>query len=454
MTYLYIAAQLRTRRHRLPSGRSAAGCWVAWARAGAGLLLILLARPVAAQAPVATIFTTATSPLPDNAVTALCYDARHARLWVGTDFGLTRLELANPAAPIWTIYHAATGGLPADAVRAIAVADSGGAAVWVGTFQGGLARLDVRAGTWQTWTAATSPLPFDHIRALAPEPDGGVWIGTAGGGLAHRTGAGIWQVFMPTNSALPTGNVAALVRDAVDSTVWIGTINGGLARWRRGALRNYTLLADNLPDNTVLALALDSLRRPVLGTAAAGLVRYRTDSTWAAYGPRTSANPAATVLALAADSAGRWWLGTAQHGLVGLEQGRWARFGFGSAAGLPDSTVRAVAVGAGGDLWLGLRSGGLARWRPGPLSGLAAPTTDDEPLALWPNPARVARPASVRWRAVGAATVWVYDQQGRVAWQTREAVASVRLPALAPGLYAVRVAVGARVYTRRLMVGE
>lgn len=426
----------------------------------------LLTGSAAAQpAPAAIIFNSANSPLPDNAVSALCYDAPHARLWVGTDYGLARVELTGPGAPVWTIYHAAPGGLPNDAVRTVALADAAGSALWVGTFQGGLTKLDVAAGTWQTWTTATSPLPLDHVRSLAPEPDGGVWIGTAGG-LAHRSAGGGWQVLTPFNSALQSGNIAALVRDPVDSTLWIGTVNGGLARWRRGTLRTYTIRADNLPDNTVLSLALDSVRRPVLGTAAAGLVRYRTDSTWAAYGPRTSANPAATVLALAADSAGRWWLGSSEHGVVGLERGRWASFAFGSAAGLPDSTVRAVAVSAGGELWLGLRSGGLARWRPGPLgmsvdAGRAVVTAQ-----LWPNPVAAGGRARVRWEGRGAVAVRVLDGAGRVVWQAAGRAASpvdsspstsseIALPPLVPGLYVVRLLLPGRVLTRRLaVVGE
>ena len=420
----------------------------------------LMALSARAQPAAATVFSTANSPLPDDAVSALCYDAARARLWVGTDYGLARLDLAAPGAPVWTIYRAAPGGLPNDAIRALALADSTGrpgrtgGAVWVGTFSGGLARLDVAANTWQVWTAATSPLPLDHVRALAPTPDGGVWVGTAGG-LAYRAAAGGWRVFTPFNSVLPSGNVAALVRDAVDSTLWAGTVNGGLVRWRRGALRAYSFRTDNLPDNTVLALALDSVRRPVLGTAAAGLVRYLTDSTWAAYGPRTSANPAATVLALAQDSAGRRWLGSAEHGLVAWDRGRWTAFAFGSAAGLPDSSVRAVVVGAGGELWLGLRSGGLARWRPGPLTSNSL-GEEAAALTVWPNPVRAGQVARVgRLRPeTGAATATVFDAYGRLLWQVRAATGATEmaLPRLLPGLYAVRVARNHRIRTVKLLV--
>ena len=422
--------------------------------------LVLNGSAAAQSSPAATIFSTTNSPLPDNAVAALCYDAAHARLWVGTDYGLARVELTGPGAPVWTIYHAAPGGLPSDAVRAVALADASGSALWVGTFQGGLARLDVAAGTWQTWTSATSPLPLDLVRSLAPEPDGGVWVGTAGG-LAHRSATGAWVVYTPFNSVLPSGNVAALVRDDVDSTLWAGTVNGGLARWRRGAWRAYSIRADNLPDNTVLSLALDSLRRPVLGTAQAGLVRYLTDSTWTAYGPRTSANPAATVLALATDSAGRWWLGTFEHGVVGWERGRWAPFAFGSGAGLPDSTVRAVAVGAGGELWLGLRSGGLARWRPGPL-GTGAAATEAGGMQLWPNPVGAGQRARLRWEGSRMVAATVLDGVGRVVWTGEVGsgpAAEILLPSLPPGLYVVRVAragkgAGLQLARRLAVVGE
>lgn len=412
-----------------------------------GLASLLPRAALAQPAPPATVYTTTTSPLPDNSVTALCYDAPRARLWVGTDFGLARLDLGAGGAPVWTVYHASPTGLPADDIRAVALADASGTAVWVGTFRGGLARLDVATGAWQRWSAATSPLPLDDVRSLAPEPDGGVWVGTAGG-LAHRSAGGAWQVLTPFNSALPSGNVAALARDAVDSTLWIGTVNGGLARLRRGALRPYSLRADRLPDNTVLSLVLDSARRPLLGTAAAGLVRYLTDSTWAAYGPLTSANPAATVLAVAYDSLGQRWLGSAEHGLVGWGAAGFTTFAYRSAAGLPDSTVRAIAAGATGELWLGLRSGGLARWRPGQLLSRREELTTDG-IAVWPNPVGVGRTVRVRLPDGGTA-VWVFDVLGRLVWEG-EGRGEITLPVLRPGVYAVRVGEDGR-GARRLVV--
>ena len=375
----------------------------------------------------AVVYTTANSGLPDNSVSALAYDAPRGRLWVGTDYGLARLDVGSG---VWTVWHAAAGGLPGDAIRAVAVGPGG--EVWVGTFFSGLARFD---GTgWTVWDTRNSGLPADQVRTLAVEPGGGVWVGTVSG-LAHLGAGGAWQVWNPANSGLTSGNIGALAR-AADGTVWAGTVNGGLARWRAGSLRVYSARMDNLPDNTILALALDTLARPVMGTAAAGLVRYLTDSTWGAYGPQNSGNPASTVQALAQDSAGRWWLGTEQAGLVGWEAGRWHPFGFGSAAGLPDSTVRALAVGAGGDLWVGLRSGGVARWRPGPL-GTGEERGADGGVEVWPNPAVG---GWFRVRVAGKdVPVVVVDALGREVWRGVTRGGEVEAELGRAGVYGVRV---------------
>lgn len=427
------------------------------------LLALLLAgsggRPaeVAAQPAggQATIYTAATSPLPADGVGALAYDARRAQLWVGTEGGLAVFE---PQANSWTRYQAAPAGpLPDFDIRSLAL-DSATGALWVGTFDG-LGRYSHH--TWRTWKTTTSPLPGEQVRALAPSPDGGAWVGTAGG-LAHLDSTGTqWLVYTTTNSPLPSNNVAALTL-APDGTLWVGTINGGLARRAPGgSWQVYTFASAHLPDNTVLALALDSLQRPVLGTAAAGLARYLTDSTWATYGPRTSPNPAATILALAQDSAGRWWLGSGERGLIGWEQGGWHAFPYGSTAGLPDSTVRAVAIGASGDLWLGLRSGGLAHWRPGPLGlGTGSPTRQSASGSLAPNPIGrgqlvtltlpVANPVRGTMQVTliaASGTSWVLDAR-----LTSPRTLLCELPLLPVGLYAVRVCWPGGTLAHRLVV--
>jgi Two component regulator propeller len=95
--------------------------------------------------------------------------------------------------PNRTVFTQENSDLPSDAVQALAPGADGD--LWIGTWGGGLARLD-KDGRWQTYNTANTEggLPNDVVWALAPGADGALWIGT-GGGLArprHGFCAGAW----------------------------------------------------------------------------------------------------------------------------------------------------------------------------------------------------------------------------------------------------------------------
>ena len=58
---------------------------------------------------------------------------------------------------------------------------------------------------WAVFNSDNSELPEDHVRALAPGPDGSLWAGTLGGGLARLDKDGRWQTYSKasTNGGLP-----------------------------------------------------------------------------------------------------------------------------------------------------------------------------------------------------------------------------------------------------------
>src|SRR6266851_2477714 len=86
--------------------------------------------------------------------------------------------------PIWSVFDAENSDLPNNSVPALAPGSDG--ALWVGTIDGGLARL-VREGHWLSYTKANTNggLPSDSVRALAPGSDGALWVGTTGGLAGH-----------------------------------------------------------------------------------------------------------------------------------------------------------------------------------------------------------------------------------------------------------------------------
>ena len=134
--------------------------------------------------------------------------------------------------PNWTVFTQENSDLPSDRVRALAPGADG--ALWIGTYGGGLARLD-KDGRWQTYSTANTNggLPHDSVLRLAPGADGALWIGTYDGGLARLDKDGRWQTYSMANTkgGLPNDLVLALAPGA-DGALWIGT-GAGLCHFRR-----------------------------------------------------------------------------------------------------------------------------------------------------------------------------------------------------------------------------
>ncbi len=94
-------------------------------------------------------------------------------------------------------------------------------------------------------------LPQNSVQAIAQTPDGYLWVGTKGG-LARFDGVRF------TNYGLADGLKALTIMDLLDDGqggVWIGTLGGGLSHWSNGAISTLTM-ADGLAHNDVMALAL------------------------------------------------------------------------------------------------------------------------------------------------------------------------------------------------------
>jgi ligand-binding sensor domain-containing protein len=94
--------------------------------------------------------------------------------------------------------------------------------VWCGTWGGGLAHFDGQS--WKNFTVADG-LPANHVFLLEPTGDGDIWVGTSGG-LARFDGQS-FKVYT-THDGLFANNVFSLAR-ADDDSLWVGSY-GGVAK--------------------------------------------------------------------------------------------------------------------------------------------------------------------------------------------------------------------------------
>src|SRR6185369_9198958 len=101
----------------------------------------------------------------------------------GTDYGLVRFNGTS-----FTAFTVETGSLRDNEVWAIQEDDDGG--LWIGTYGGGLTLLS--KGRFRTFTTADG-LPDDVIRRLDKDKEGNIWLTTSHG--AARFSHGVFTQF-------------------------------------------------------------------------------------------------------------------------------------------------------------------------------------------------------------------------------------------------------------------
>ncbi|MDH5823520.1 two-component regulator propeller domain-containing protein [Luteimonas sp. RD2P54] len=220
-------------------------------------------RPALPETPRFRQLTVADG-LPSDNVNALAED-QHGYLWVGTADGLARYDGVDHR--VWRRER----GLPDNAVTALHVDAAN--RLWIGT-ESGLAVLDSeRAGVAIPGGGAT-PFPADRISALASTPDGAVWAGTSNTGL-YRLDGGAVARFLPDADdprALPSATVYDL-RTAPDGALWVST-KGGVARW---AGDGFEVLAESaVEDSIVYGIMVERGGRLWIGTQL-GVYSRETD---------------------------------------------------------------------------------------------------------------------------------------------------------------------------------
>jgi ligand-binding sensor domain-containing protein len=227
--------------------------------------------------------------IPDGLGDAFVYDVlktKNGDVWIATWSGVNRIKggsLKDRAK--WELHTVAStkGGLPNDWVYGLAEGKDG--TVWLAT-EGGLARyVD---GKWDNWNHAKGQgAPYEvvkddlafkndpskvsshharqkqemgltgidtaynpnYIVAINADPDGTVWVGTWGGGLAHFDGKSFKNY--TTKDGLPGNHVFMLHRTA-SGELWVGT-NAGLARMKNEKFETLTT-NDGLFSNTVFSM--------------------------------------------------------------------------------------------------------------------------------------------------------------------------------------------------------
>ncbi len=118
------------------------------------------------------------------------------------------------------------------------------------------------------WSRLGTDLYRPEVRCITETPDGAIWIGLRGGGVA-RYRDGKFTQFLHTQG-LTSAYVWAVLGDA-DGSVWIGTPGAGLIRWHNGQFVGFTT-REGLPTDFICSIESDRRGNLWLGSYA-GVLR-------------------------------------------------------------------------------------------------------------------------------------------------------------------------------------
>ncbi|HEY6940592.1 two-component regulator propeller domain-containing protein [Dokdonella sp.] len=275
-----------------------------------------------------------TSPsLDDTDLTGLHVD-RHGAIWFGSEnAGLSRLNPRTRRLETFTHAPEQPGSLAGN--RAFSLFEDRDGQIWVGTWSNGISVFDPRAAGFvsvHTGGGGRS-LPGASVLSVLADDDGTFWFSTAeNGGLSHfDLEDGLLEHFVhdPRNPASLAHNFVVSTLRGRDGSLWIATRGGGLDRLR---------------------------------PHASAFEHFQHDPA----DPRSIASD--SLLRLYFDDANTLWVGTTDNGVDALCDGCSAFRHYAHVDGVDDSLapggVYAILPDGHGRLWLGTERGGLALLDP------------------------------------------------------------------------------------------
>jgi len=349
------------------------------------LLASLLIVPVHAQSKppqyVTRVWHTEEG-LPQNSVNAMLQDHR-GYIWIGTFGGLARFDGER-----FTVFDSAnTPGFGSDQISSLYESRSG--ALWIGTVDGGLIRL--QDGVATTYTERDG-LPNRWVTSIRGDVEGKVWINTAAGGVAHfastkleayptHRGRAVREFFLQARDGSmwfrcgqdvvrfaadgsiatlhPTQPSVFLVHEARDGSVWIAL------RDQYRLVRYYQGVFSDVPMPLVKRRELTSellLYSFAMTENADGDLLLRTPAGLSRIVNGTLSPPEALPLPANAGELlkvrsffvgreGNLWVGTIGRGLIRLRRAPLTAYG--KNEGLSDSNFSSVFQDREGRIWLG-----------------------------------------------------------------------------------------------------
>ncbi|WP_420455132.1 sensor histidine kinase [Rubrivirga sp.] len=283
-------------------------------------------------------------------------------LWIGTTRGAYHAAVESPR---FTAFRNGPGGpLAVPDVMSVHLSTRDPSAVWAGTVQGGLHRIDRATGRAERWFDAPHPLAVTF--AIEETADGTVWLGGRDPTL--------WRFRPETGTAEPVplapdrGGIVAHLAPShrFPGHLWVGTSEAGLVRFdtRSGrVVRRYDLAPG--PGRIPAASVWHTLEADgALWVATDGDGLWRLDlATGRAARVEPSCALGDVLLSLALAPGGPLWIGERAHRLVRLDRDTGDCRAYTPADGLVPESVGHLFADRAGHVWLSTNLG-LVRFDP------------------------------------------------------------------------------------------
>jgi ligand-binding sensor domain-containing protein/serine phosphatase RsbU (regulator of sigma subunit) len=341
------------------------------------LALLGLPHPTLAQEPQLRFdYITVEDGLSNGTIFSMVQD-QIGFMWFGTQSGLNKYDGYNIT--IFKHDPQNPNSLSNDNAGNLFIDRDG--IIWIGTWGGGLNRLDPRTEQFTHYLhnpADPASLSSDRVQTIFEDQSGNLWIGTAGGGLNkfdRNTETFTAYAHNPAESNSLSNDRVWRIAESSDGTLWVAT-SDGLNKFNPRA-ETFTRYFHNpanpnsLTDNLVRTVFVDQMGLLWIGTET-GLDLFDSTTETFTHFRHSSANPASLsddiINTIYQDSESNIWIGTSRGGLNRFNRStqsftRYTNNPY-NAKSLSHNDVRWILEDQSGMLWIATRGGGLNKAAP------------------------------------------------------------------------------------------